>query len=791
VPKESKAEYQYILLKNNKGAIFMKKFLSVLTAVLTLVSCVSCSTQGKNPSQAEPENFNAEPISRSYKRSKTELLQDFNAIYRMTPYNNGENYLICGNTSENPIAFLTADKNLQNFTKIKISDFPFGTSYDFDVSNDGTIIQIVSEADYGDLPEPDIYAEDYDAELYEENAEYKIFINRFSATGEMISSNEITDIYNMVNPENAFISGVYSFNNTEKCMAYINNKYYIINSDGSLDGVFNKEFESIGKNSEGDIVCAIKPQDGKLKICRVNPDTAKIEESSVTYDFTDFIKGGIIPASGEYSLYIPCAKSIYGIRKDNSSIESLFDVVSSGVNPNDMKNFFFDNDGNINIFENDYSKFKVTARKYTECDPEELAKIPVLTLGTDVGDTLNAFIADFNDSQSDMRIEIKDYSQYNTQENWYSGIEKMSLDCISGSAPDIFVISDNSYKLEKMGAFADLYDYINKSTLIPSIARNFETDGHLYSLPNVFRINTSAVKTKNTDKKDFWTAEDYINALENLPEGESLGYISYPYYPDSVATKYDIYNELLHINEYISEDGLSCSFDSDTYIKMLEVCDRYPLEEYIIDDSGFSDEENEQFQYNETMAFKNDKMLIEDLYLTGYTSYYCTKKGKMGDEDFTLIEVPECTSSDRFAISAQSDKKDLAWQFISQFFSDELYKDDELKNSTTSWGFPVTKSGLEIMAEKDKQPVEYPDRDYNGLYFYAGDESIEIGLPDDDTIKEVNEIIDNIQPSLRYSDYIETILYEEVQKFFNGDCTAKECAEVTQSRISIYLAEKQ
>ncbi len=367
----------------------------------------------------------------------------------------------------------------------------------------------------------------------------------------------------------------------------------------------------------------------------------------------------------------------------------------------------------------------------------------------------------------------------------------MSLDCISGNAPDIFVISDNSYKLEKMGAFVDLYDYIDKSTLIPSVAQNFETDGHLYSLPNVFRINTSAVKTNNINKKDFWTTEDYINALENLPEGKSLGYMSYTYYPDPVITKYDIYDELLHINEYISKDGLSCSFDSDKYIDMLEICNRYPLEEYWIDYSNFSEEENEQFQYNEQMAFKNDKKLIQDLSLSSYTNYYCTKKGEMGDEDFTLIEVPECASDNRFAISAQSDKKDLAWKFISQFFSDELYKDDDIANFIISWGFPVTKSGLEIMAEKDKQPVEYSDRDYNGLYFYAGDECLEIGLPDDDTINEVNEIINSIQPSPRYSDYIYTIILEEVQKFFNGDCTAKECAEVTQNRVSIYLAENK
>lgn len=74
---------------------------------------------------------------------------------------------------------------------------------------------------------------------------------------------------------------------------------------------------------------------------------------------------------------------------------------------------------------------------------------------------------------------------------------------------------------------------------------------------------------------------------------------------------------------------------------------------------------------------------------------------------------------------------------------------------------------------------------------YIGDHIFEIGLPDSKTIDELNEIISDTDSTEYSNSDIYTMVYEESQKFFNGDCTAEECAEATQDRVSIYLSEKK
>ena len=116
----------------------MKKLTAILTAITILSVCVSCSSK-KSPSEAEPQSFTAETISRTYRRSRSELPEELNAIYRMTPYKNGEKVFILGRSLEKTPVFYTADSELENFSVLDIPDFITGNSYDLDISPDGSI----------------------------------------------------------------------------------------------------------------------------------------------------------------------------------------------------------------------------------------------------------------------------------------------------------------------------------------------------------------------------------------------------------------------------------------------------------------------------------------------------------------------------------------------------------------------------------------------------------------------------------------------------------------------------
>lgn len=322
----------------------MKKLTAFLTAITILSVCVSCSSE-KSLSKAEPQSFIAETISRTYKRSRSELPKELNAVYRMTPYKNGEKVFILGGSLEKTPVFYTADSELENFSVLDIPDFITGNSYDLDISPDGSVTAVSVTGG--------------------EDEEYKILVSRFSENGEIISSNEISGIYDTVPPENAMITGVYSSSDGKYFIFQINGEYYSADTDGNFIGKLNSdcEIEQFGKDSDGNIICMLDLGDSRYKICTVNPENLSLNESVNEYTFNDGIVSGIIPAYGDYSMYIPCRKNIYAIKKDGSAVP-VFDVSSSGLNANTLSDFLFDKSGTFIIPENDYSGFSVKMVRY-------------------------------------------------------------------------------------------------------------------------------------------------------------------------------------------------------------------------------------------------------------------------------------------------------------------------------------------------------------------------------------------------------------------------------------------
>ena len=130
--------------------------------------------------------------------------------------------------------------------------------------------------------------------------------------------------------------------------------------------------------------------------------------------------------------------------------------------------------------------------------------------------------------------------------------------------------------------------------------------------------------------------------------------------------------------------------------------------------------------------------------------------------------------------------------------NDDFYKN--YKSGNGFFGFPVTKSGLEIKAEFDKQPQsnKYDEgfEDYTGyIYYYGdGDNPSKIGYVDDEIISAVNGLIEKAvlpKKGIYPGEDFYNIAYEEFDRFFNGQTSAEQCAETMQSRLSVYLSENE
>lgn len=779
-----------------------KKISVLILSLLLTANLISCgetaskSDVNNNSNKIEEKNFVAENTSsKAYKREKLNISDELTAIYRIESIEN-DKFFILGGTKEVIPVFYTCDKNFENMTQIDFPDFKTGTSYEISVSNNNTIVQMLAYTDYGELPEPDEFSEDYDAELYENSATYKILINTYSTDGTLISSNEVSGLYETINPRNVMFSGLFCSSDGKSCVVNIDNKYYIIDTDGTFRGQLesDKLFRKFGKNSDGDVICGVDAGDDNMEMCKVNFEKGCIEKIDITYKFPDLIARNFIKGNGKYSFYIPSNKTVYGVKSSDNSIEPVFDVTSSGINMYNLNGFLIDEKDNCPIIiTNDYARMTVKTTKFKECDPSEIENIPKITLGVSyIDDFMKEFIADFNDSQTDYRVEFKDYSE--SENNITGDKEQLALDIISDNSPDIIMMSNfiDEYRIDEKGALVDLYDFMendkdfDKNNLIPNIAKQLEKDGHLYALPNSFYVKNQYVKSKFNDKSDFWNTQDYMEVIENISDDMSV------YYYNEEMTKYQIWSNLLNLDSFISEDYKTCSFDSDEYINLLKFADKYPNDEDLeykseLNWENMTEAEMNEYFANQSLCYQRETVLIDDTYLGSYINYFVLKKGDFGGEEISAISSPVLSIPESFAISAKSKNKEFAWDFIKQFFTDNFYQDEN--NRVLIYGFPVTKSGLEYMAEKAKEPVENSDTDYTGYYFY-GDTPIEIGLTDDKDIAEMNNLIDTAVLERTYNYNVHNIIYEEVDKFFHGGYTAEQCAKATQDRISIFLAEK-
>ncbi|MBE6861872.1 MAG: hypothetical protein E7497_03100 [Ruminococcus sp.] len=761
----------------------MKKTTAFIMAILMCAGAFSCSDKKK---EAETKTITVEKLAdAAYKKGTVEIPDELMQIYNMTPCNNGEKLLIMGAADVTP-AFYLADKSLQNFERFEIPDFDIGEYYNVDMSSDGNIVTLV---------------------IHEDG---KVMLNVYSIEGALVSSNEVSGLYDIMSTENVYLGDFVS--NGETVVAEIEGAYHVMGIDGSYIGEIPTEtetgtFEAVGKDSSENIVCAVRCGENQLMLCPLNGKTAKYEDTDIIYNLPETIVGIIVPGMGEYSMYLNSRTTIYGVKSESGEAVPLFSISDSDLNPNAVNDYFFDTEGCLVIPDTDYAAFTVKLRRYVPCDPSELENIPVITIGSDYSPfiTMEQRIEEINESQSEYRIEWKNYDNYNTDSDYSLGFSQFQQDMLSGSLPDIVLLDGKGcYQglnvVKKEGVFCNLYDFmegdseLNRDNLVPNVISLAETDGKLYNLPASFNISSLAAKTKFAEGLENQTIDEYVDTIRNLPEGMDV--ISGTNYINDA--KY-MRNYQFDLHSFVDYEKAVCHFDDPQFVKFLEYCNEAPFEAEQIDMSNMTQKEYSEWEYNMNTRIRDDKAMYVEFQMGSFDSFYEFKEGTMGGEDFTLTGYPTYNGKGTainfesvphsFSIPECSKNKELAWGVVKQFVSDDYYENYHQLN-----GFPITESGLAIMAENTLQPHTYPDTDYTGKYYYPSfDRPVEIGLPTQEDIDEMYDIIrsvDTMRTTYSYMPAVWEIVSEEIDCFFNGECTAEECADRVQNRASIALAEQ-
>lgn len=432
---------------------------------------------------------------------------------------------------------------------------------------------------------------------------------------------------------------------------------------------------------------------------------------------------------------------------------------------------------------------------FTYVDPSTIVDKEVITLaGMYISNDVMRQIIDFNKTNPSYRVTVKNYSEYNTMDDYMAGYTKLNNDIISGQVPDILLTNTNMNVLNyaNKGLLLDIYELLNadeelsKNEYLTNAWDSFVVDGKLYNIFPSFTVLTYIGKKSMVGDKNGWTTAEFMEAVKKLPEdGMAFGY---------QMTKADFMYYVMNFcaTDYIDLESGICNFDSPSFKLLLEYANSLPkefTEEYW--DDYYSD--YDYMEYN--LRYRNNKCLVADAYISSIRDLVYQIHGMMG-EDVSFVGFPSGDGTGHiispngagFAISSKTPYVDGCWEFVREYFTEEY-------QSELSYTLPVLKEAfLEQAKEATKKPywtneegekVEYDD------YFDLNGEQIILEPFTQEEVDAICEFIYTVKDTGYNNENITNIITEEAQAYFEGKKTVDEVAKIIQSRVQVYVDENQ
>ncbi len=535
-------------------------------------------------------------------------------------------------------------------------------------------------------------------------------------------------------------------------------------------------------NGDGGKLYASYWGDNGLELRSFDPETGKMGEKSTQFQgFDDY---SFFTGKG-YDLYVSKSDGFYGYQASKDQLVKILDYADSDINVSysvstavavSDKEFF------ANLPDEDYN---YALYRLTKIDPSEVKDKTLITLaGNYVDYTVRQKVFKFNQESDAYKIKIIDYSSMINSDDYEESANQFNLDIVSGNVPDIMFFSTDepvdSY-INK-GLFLDLNTYLQNDPdlkdveFVENVMDAFKTGDKLYQLAPSFYIESLATKADYLGGSDTLTLKD----CEDMIEGKGVSYLNSFGMTDKQSM---LYNGLIMAgSHFIDWESKSCNFGGDEFINFLEFCNKFP--ETITD---------EMWEKYEDTAYMKGDSLFSFAYVNGFRPYrryvdatfagdirFCGFPNNMGIN--CSVIVPEM----RFAISAQSKNADAAWQLLRQFLLEDY------QNEIT-YEFPIRKSSFDKLAADSMERMYWIDDDGNKQYeddiMYLGDEEVVVKPLTQEEVDYMKEFVGSLSMAYNANQNVYNIITEEASAFFSGQKSAKEVADIIQSRVSIYVNE--
>lgn len=805
-------------MKNQK----FTQFLSCATMFAIMSSMTACGEKGSNGgnnnnNNERPVQTAGELITNSYSSESIDTVPEDIQDIRNIAYSPADDVYYCnayiGTSYDNVIYSISADFSTFTPMNIELDESKENYINNMNVLSDGGFAVFINEVSYGDLPPIDyddttIDWENFDWAPYEEAREETYIYRMYDKDGKMTSS---VNLQYESGEQYDYVSGYYGFSDGSSVCYSESQGFVKFDKDGKSSVLGKADdiqwIDSIGSDSDGNLLVSGYGNEEGYIFAKYDLENKSVSEK---FEYENNIYNSqncIIRGVGDYSFFVLGDKALSGYNKNTKQFDEIVNWLDSDIS--NVTAVIVDKDMQISIIENAQGGYRegVSFSRLKKRDSSELANQQIITVGMLYNnENINSKVAEFNKSNKDYRIRTVDYSQYDNEENEYTGsVQQLNQDLISGKAPDIIVSSGNlnMQSLASKGVFADLYNFIdkdselNRESFVPNILELSECDGKLVSIPVSFNMQTLAGKTKYVGEKQNWTVDDMISAYENRPK-EDMGFSINDYKTNMFYMAF-----YANLNSHIDYKNKTFTYDKAELVKLLEFINQFEEEPDWNDEAVTLEQQSEWDDYQTSMI--KDKYLIYDAGIYDFRSYHELLAGTFANEPVTLVGYPSADGSgvklllsdSVFSIVSNSANKDACWNFIRQFLTEDYQSpSDDGNGNNNIWSFPVNQKAFDKLAEQSKSPRFWidPETGKKTEYettFWAGDKEIKIGDCTDEEIAQVKDLINNIKTASNYYDSgLYKICEEETGAFFKGDKSAEETADLMINRISIYIAEK-
>ena len=527
----------------------------------------------------------------------------------------------------------------------------------------------------------------------------------------------------------------------------------------------------------------------------------------------------ILPGDDVYDFYYADNNNIFGYTAKTDTKDKLVDWLACDVDTNNMNGYAMLSDSRVAALMQDWSTDPTTYQLIVlhRVDASEIKEKKVLTLACMYLDwNLRSMIVEYNKTNDEYRINVVDYSEYATDDDYNAGVTKLTTEIISGSVPDIFLTSNLPIdKYAAKGVIADLNTFmgggngLSRDYFVPQVMSALEKDGKLYELPTSFSVQTAYALSSIASQYDTWNVAAVQDAMTQLQEGATV-------FSNGWTKNMALSNCLSrNLSAFVDWTTGKCEFDSEAFQQLLAFCNSFPAEtsdgdgtiayassaDIAVDDAMWD---------SDATRITNGKQLMSTIGMYSFDSYIWNVYAIRDKITFTGYPTEDGSGSSfelqmPMAISSVTKYPDAAWDFVCSI----IKKMNTIDENNYYYGFPISQAAFDaemtdIMTEQyqldeNGEQVDWdgdgePDKAIRGSY-----ETMENGetvykdvyaLTQED-IDQILGVINNTHSVYDYDQEILDIITDEVAAYFAGDKDVQTTANMIQSRVNLYVQEQR